>query len=77
MLTSKQRAYLRGLANTIDTILILGKGGISDTVIAQADSALEARELIKVHVLDNSPYTPREAAEALAEATDSQVRARA
>ena len=60
MITTKQRAYLRGLANTIDTILILGKGGISDTVIAQAVSALEARELIKLTVLETSPLSPKE-----------------
>ena len=67
-MTSKQRAYLRGLANTIVTILILGKGGISDTVIAQADSALEARELIKGKVLENCESSSREAADAIAEA---------
>ena len=70
MLTSKQRAYLRGLANTIDTILILGKVGISDTVIAQADSALEARELIKGKVLENCELSSREAADAIAEAAE-------
>ena len=73
MLTSKQRAYLRGLANTIDTILILGKGGISDTVIAQADSALEARELIKGKVLENCELSSREAADAIAEAVKCDV----
>ena len=47
MLTSKQRAYLRSLANSIDTILMVGKGGMSEQIIAQAESALKARELIK------------------------------
>lgn len=73
MLTSKQRAYLRGLANSIDTILILGKGGIGDTVIAQADSALTARELIKGKVLENCEFSSREAANALAEAVNCDV----
>ena len=73
MLTSKQRAYLRGLANSIDTILILGKAGIGDTVIAQADSALTARELIKGKVLENCELSSREAANALAEAVNCDV----
>ena len=53
-LTSKQRAQLRGLANSIDTILIVGKDGIGDNLVKQADDALEARELIKGKVLENS-----------------------
>lgn len=66
MLTSKQRAYLRGLANRIDTILILGKGEITDNVINQADTALTAREIIKGKVLDNSSYSSRDAADIIA-----------
>ena len=72
-LTSKQRAQLRGLANGIDTILHVGKDGIGDNLVTQADTALEARELIKGRVLENSLLTSREAAEALAQATRSQV----
>ena len=72
-LTSKQRAQLRGLANSIDTILHVGKDGIGDNLIKQADDALEARELIKGKVLENSMLTSREAAEALAQATRSDV----
>ena len=53
-LTSKQRAQLRGLANSIDTILHVGKDGIGDNLVKQADDALEARELIKGKVLENS-----------------------
>lgn len=53
-LTSKQRAQLRGLANSIDTILHIGKDGIGDNLIKQADDALEARELVKGKVLDNN-----------------------
>lgn len=47
MLTSKQRAYLRAMANSIETILMVGKGGISDDIVKQANDALKARELIK------------------------------
>ena len=73
-LTSKQRAQLRGLANGIDTILQIGKDGIGDNLIKQADDALEARELIKGRVLDNNlDYDARLAAEALAKATRSEV----
>ena len=72
-LTSKQRAQLRGLANNIDTILHIGKDGIGDNLIRQADDALEARELIKGRVLENSLLSPREGAEELARATRSEV----
>ncbi len=72
-LTSKQRAQLRGLANNIDTILHIGKDGIGDNLIRQADDALEARELIKGKVLENCMLSPREGAEELARATRSQV----
>ena len=72
-LTGKQRAQLRGLANGIDTILHIGKDGVGDNLIAQADSALEARELIKGRVLENALMTSREAAELLAKATRSEV----
>ena len=65
-LTSKQRAQLRGLANNIDTILIVGKDGIGDNLVKQANDALEARELIKGRVLENSLLSPREAAQQLA-----------
>lgn len=73
MLTSKQRAVLRGMANSMDMIFQVGKGGISDTLVAQTDDALRARELIKLRVLENSGYTAREAAEQLAEQTGSDV----
>ena len=67
MLTSKQRAQLRGMAATADTVLQIGKSGITENVIQQADEALTARELIKGRVLDNSLLTAREACEILAE----------
>lgn len=72
-LTSKQRSQLRSLANSIDTILHVGKDGIGENLIKQADDALEARELIKGRVLENSMLSPREAAEQLAPLTRSEV----
>lgn len=73
MLTSKQRAYLRSLANPIDTILMIGKGGMSGDTVRQADDALTARELIKGKVLETSPVSPREAAQGIADQTGSEV----
>ena len=67
MLTSKQRADLRSMANTYDTIYQIGKGGISDMMVTQLDATLEARELIKLRTLDMCEYGPREAGEILAE----------
>ena len=73
-MTPKERARLRGLANGIDTVLQIGKDGIGENLIRQADITLEARELIKGRVLDGCmDYTPRTAAETLAEATGSEV----
>ena len=73
MITSKQRAYLRGLGNTVETILQIGKSGISDTVVAQVDEALTARELVKMRVLETAPVTPKEAAVELAERLSAEV----
>ncbi len=73
MLNSKQRAYLRSLASSLDTIFQIGKGGISEETCIQIAAALEARELIKARVLDNSGYTAREAAELIAENIDCEV----
>ena len=73
MLTSKQRATLRGLANTMDTIFQVGKSGVVENTIAQVKDALEARELIKLRVLETCPVTAREAAQDLANKTNSEV----
>lgn len=70
-MTSKQRAYLRGLANKIDAIFQVGKNGISDNLIMQVNDALEARELIKLNVLETSPEDIQEIANTLSEATNS------
>ena len=72
MLTSKQRAQLRGLAMDIDTILQIGKGGITENVITAVEDALRANELIKCRVLENSMLTAREACDALSEACEAE-----
>ena len=66
MLTSKERAYLRSLASGYDTIFQIGKGGIFEETVTQLSNALEARELIKIKVLENSGYTAKDAANELA-----------
>ena len=73
MITSKQRAYLRSLSANIDTIFQIGKGGITEEICNQIANALEARELIKARVLDNSGYTAKDAANEIAEAIDCDV----
>lgn len=72
-MTSKQRAYLKGLAMTMDPILQLGKGGLNPENTAAVEEALAARELIKISVLQNCLEDPREMAQVLAERTRSQV----
>lgn len=68
MLTSKQRAILRGKANTLDPVFQIGKGEIDETVIQAVSDCLAARELIKLKVLDNSMYSAKEASQILCEA---------
>jgi len=65
MLNSKQRASLRGIANTIDTILTIGKDGVNEGVIASLDEALTKREIVKGKVLESAMLTPREACDQL------------
>ena len=67
-LTTKQRAYLRSLATGIDTIMQVGKGGVGDAMVKTVSDALEARELIKMKVLENSGEAVRDVAEELANA---------
>lgn len=66
MLNSRQRAQLRGMANDTESILQIGKMGISENTVKQADDVLEARELVKISVLETSPLSSREAADELA-----------
>ena len=73
MITSKQRAYLRSLSQSLDTIFQIGKGGITEEMCNQISNALEARELIKLRVLDSSGYTAKEAANEIADFIDAEV----
>ena len=73
MLNSRQRAQLRGMANSMDTIFQVGKGGINDQLVTQVKDALEARELIKMRVLETSPITSREAANNIADSVGADV----
>lgn len=69
MLTSKERAELRAQANTIDTTLMIGKSGVTEAVIAEAENLLTARELVKGKVQEGALLTPREVSDAICEAT--------
>ena len=73
MITTKQRAYLRSLANTVEPTTQIGKFGIGDTVIDTVDKALEAHELIKLTVLETCPETPKEAMVSLCEALNCEA----
>ncbi len=73
MLTSKNRAYLRGLANTMQAVTQIGKGGVTHELCRAVGDALEAHELIKLGVLENAGMTTREAADAVAEGTGADV----
>ena len=72
MLTSKQRAYLRALANPIPTTQQIGKDGVTDAVAQQADRELKARELIKLRVVETAPVSVREASDQLCAALGAE-----
>ncbi len=72
-MNSRQRAELRGMANTLDPIFQVGKGGVNDQLIRQVDETLEKRELIKLTVLESAPETAREAADQIAAATHAET----
>ena len=73
MITTKQRAFLRGRANTIDTIIHIGKGGITENIVTQTNDALESRELVKGKCLENSLVSAREAVQALAKECNAEI----
>ena len=72
MITSKQRSYLRTIANPLQPIFQVGKAGIEENFLKQVEEALESRELIKIKVLNNSGLTAREASDVICEAIDAQ-----
>ena len=72
MITSKQRAYLRGLGQSCPAIMQIGKGGITENLIKTVSDALEARELVKLTVLENSGEDPRAVLDALCEALGAE-----
>ena len=72
MLTSKQRAYLRSLSNKLEPIFQVGKGGINDNQLKQIDDALERRELVKIHVLENSLLDTRAVCNEIADAIGAE-----
>lgn len=73
MITSKQRAYLRSLSTDLDTIFQIGKSGITEEICRQIANALEARELIKARVLENSGYSAKEAANEISSVINCEV----
>jgi RNA-binding protein len=72
-MTSKQRAYLKSLATNLDTIFQIGNGGISDEICFQLNNAMEARELIKIKLLETCPDPIKEVASEIAEKTGAEV----
>ena len=72
MLSSKQRADLRAQANALETTLMVGKGGVTEAVVAEAENQLTARELVKVKVLEGALMSPREVSDAICEATGAE-----
>lgn len=72
-MNSRQRAQLRGMANSLNPLFQVGKGGLNAQFVKQADDALEKRELIKLGVLETAPDSPREVAEAVAGAVGAEV----
>ena len=72
MLTSKQRAQFRAQANTIDTTLMVGKDGVTENVVTEAEKLLTARELVKGKVLESALMSAREVSDAICEATGAE-----
>lgn len=73
MITPKQRAELKGIANSLEPVFQIGKGGVNDAQILQIDDYLRVHELVKIKVLDNSMYTAKEAGVEIAEKINAEV----
>ena len=72
-MTSKQRSYLKSMASNLDTIFQIGKGGITEELCFQLNNALEARELIKIKILETCPHSVKDAANEIAESIGAEV----
>lgn len=72
MISGKQRSYLKALANTIDPIFQIGKNGITESFLKQVDEALEAREIVKINVLNNSSLTAKESADQVVDSLNAE-----
>ena len=72
MITTKQRAFLRKLGSTLEPVMQIGKEGLKDSSIEQIEGLFEARELIKIKVLQNCDYSPRELADEIREKTNCE-----
>lgn len=72
MISGKQRSYLKALANTIDPIFQIGENGITESFLKQVDEALEAREIVKINVLNNSSLTAKEAADQVVDSLNAE-----
>lgn len=72
MITGKQRSFLKSMANSIDPIFQIGKGGVSDNLIKQVDDALNAREIVKISILKNSDLDPKQVAIELADELNAE-----
>ncbi len=73
MLTSRQRAYLRGIANGLDAVFQVGKGGVTENAVRQIVQYLEAREIVKIHLLRSDAEEPKAEADKIAAAADAEV----
>lgn len=72
MITTKQRAFLRGLGNALEPVMQIGKDGISENSIQTIEGLLEARELIKIHILNNCELKPKEAMKRICDITNAE-----
>ena len=73
MITTKQRAYLRGLGNALDPVVQVGKDGLNENLVTSVELLLQARELVKIKVLKNSDLTSKEVAESLSTSLNADI----
>ena len=73
MITTKQRAFLRGLANKLEPVVLIGKGQVTEEVVESVDQVLEKRELIKVKIQENAYLDTKETAQKIAALLDADI----